>query len=96
MGRRAYILTFDRDDTLNYKEFHLKLTALPGVITWWHYIKSSYILISDLTNANDLNQQIVPLMPTGKMMLLIEINLKNRNGLLPKNAWDWLKKNSPK
>lgn len=91
MPRRAYILVFDRDDEMDYKAFHAQLTNLDGVITWWHYIKSSYILISNLTSATKLNEQIVPLVLSGKTMLLIEINLKNRNGLLTKEAWDWLK-----
>jgi hypothetical protein len=92
MARRAYILTFDRDDEMNYKEFHRNLTELPGVITWWHYIKSSYILISNQTSATKLNEEIKTLIPSGKSILLIEVNLKNRNGLLVKDAWEWLKR----
>jgi hypothetical protein len=92
MARRAYILTFDRDDEVDYKEFHNKLTTLPSVITWWHYIKSSYILISNLTNATTLNAEIIQLLPKGKNILLMEVNMKNRNGLLVKDAWDWLAK----
>ena len=96
MARKAYLLTFDRDDEINYKDFHAKLTTLPGVINWWHYIKSSYILIASYETATELNNLIVPLLPKGKTMLLIEVNLKNRNGLLVKNAWDWLKKQQQK
>ncbi len=92
MERTAYILTFDRDDEVDYRKFHEQLTSLPSVITWWHYIKSSYILISRTGNATELNKQIIELVPEGKIMLLIEINLKNRNGLLVKAAWEWLRK----
>lgn len=96
MARRAYILTFDRDDGMNFKEFHDNLTKLPSVISWWHYIKSSYILISNQTSATRLNDEIRTLIPKGKSILIIEVNLKNRNGLLVQDAWDWLKRETNK
>lgn len=96
MARKAYILTFDRDDEVNYKDFHNKLTTLPSVFNWWHYIKSSYILISNSPSATQLSDKIRPLFPDGKIFLLIELNLKNRNGLLIKEAWDWLRIESTK
>lgn len=86
--RRAYILSFDRDDTVNYKKFHDQLIALPGIITWWHYIKSSYIIISQ-ENANDLSAKVRMLVPN-KSILIVEVDLKNMNGWLPQKAWDWL------
>lgn len=91
MYRRAYILTFDRDDNLDYKKIHDKIINLPSVITWWHYIKSSYILISDTNNASKLNSEILRVIPN-KRFLLVEVNLKNRNGWLPNEAWYWIKK----
>jgi len=88
--RRAYILTFDRDDLRDYKVFHDTLAKTPEVITWWHYIKSSYIIISK-HSANVLAQEILKIAPN-KRLLIVEVNLKNRNGLLPKEAWEWLTK----
>lgn len=93
MTRKAYILSFDRDDNLDYVAFHKQLTELPNVLTWWHYIKSSYILISDLTSSTELNRQIMAIAPK-KRFFLVEINIKNRNGWLPPQAWEWLKKES--
>lgn len=92
MAKKAYILIYDRDDDMDYKAFHKAITSLPEVLNWWHYIKSSYILISSLTSSTKLNQLIVPLIPKGKSILIIEVNLKNRNGLLVPKAWDWLRK----
>ena len=59
MYRRAYILTFDRDDNRNYKAIHDKIVNLPSVITWWHYIKSSYIIIASTNSATELNNEIL-------------------------------------
>lgn len=95
MYRRAYILTFDRDDDLDYKAIHDSIVASPSVLTWWHYIKSSYILIAKTNSATTLNQEIKNVLP-GKRFLLVELNLKNRNGWLPQEAWDWIKNQTEK
>jgi len=95
MYRRAFILTFDRDDNLNYKDIHDNIITSPSVITWWHYIKSSYILIVDTNDVSKLNKEIVNAMPD-KRFLLIEVNLKSRNGWLPPKAWEWIKAQSVK
>lgn len=91
MSRTAYILTFDRDDNLDYKSFHDSLISCPTVITWWHHIKSCYILIADTKNATVLQQEIKGIIPN-KRFLLLEVNLENRNGWLPLQAWEWIKK----
>lgn len=96
MNRKAYILIFDRDDDVDYKEFHNSITKLSNVLNWWHYIKSSYILITDTSTATELNNLIKPLVPKDKSILIMEVNLKNRNGLLVKEAWDWMKKEQVK
>lgn len=88
--RRAYILVFDRDDNIDYTKFHKELVALQEIETWWHYLQSSYILISKYS-ATRLNEVVTKLIP-GKKILIVELNLKNRNGILPEKAWDWLKK----
>lgn len=91
MSRKAYILTFDRDDMLNYKEIHDKIISLPDLTNWFHYIKSSYILITTAQSASILSGKIKPFMPD-KRFLVVELNLNNRNGWLPNDAWDWIRK----
>jgi hypothetical protein len=86
--RRAYLLTFDRDDFIDYTELHNNLVELPEVTTWWHYIKSSYILISSYSSSV-VSKELMKLAPN-KRFLLIEINLNNKNGWLPLDAWTWL------
>jgi hypothetical protein len=92
MARKAFILTFDRDNAVDYKQFHEKLTTLPEIINWFHYIKSSYILISSEESATKLNEKIVQLLSKhpGKSWLLLEVELKNKNGRLVAKAWEWL------
>ena len=91
--RKAYILTFDRDDSRDYSKLHDNITALPEILNWFHYVKSSYILISSIPNATKLNNEIMPIM-RNKRYLLIEVNLDNRNGRLPSEAWEWIRKHA--
>ena len=91
MNRHAYILVFDRDDFLDYTNIHNKIISIEGVVNWFHYIKSSYILITEDSSARAFAKKIQPIIPN-KNYLLVEINLENRQGCLPQRAWDWIYK----
>ncbi len=90
-NRYAYVLLFDRDDETDYKELHNKLVFLDCIKNWFHYIKSSYLLISEKSTANALDKDISSIF-IEKNYLLISINLKDSQGWLPSKAWDWIKK----
>ena len=89
MSRHAYILVFDRDDFRDYKSIHNKIISIEGLINWFHYIKSSYILITEEPSAKQLAKKIQPFIPK-KYYMLIELDLNNRQGWLPQKAWDWI------
>lgn len=90
-----YIVTFDRQPNVAYKHFHDAFVAHPGIRRWWHYIKSSYLIGSDLS-ANDLSDHFTKTAKDLNMKtthLIVGIDLKKRQGMLPKDAWDWFKIN---
>lgn len=91
MSKHAYLLVFDRDDFLDYKTIHEKIISIDGLLNWFHYIKSSYILITNEPSAKQLARKIQPFIPQ-KTYLLVEIDMNNRQGWLPPKAWDWIKK----
>jgi len=84
---KAYILTFDRDDYLDYVNIHNSIVQLPILINWSHYLKSSYVLISN-ADIQTLHSEISKILPK-KQFLILEVNLKRRQGWLPKQAWEW-------
>jgi hypothetical protein len=95
MYNKAYIINFDKGgilDSFDYEKFHDNLTRAKGVINWWHYLESSYIIITatnvTATNVSDFVLQHMK----DKHFLVAELNLKNHNGWLPKEAWDWINK----
>lgn len=91
--RYAYALMFDRDDQRNYKEKHDQLVTLNCVKNWFHYIKSSYILISDLPTANAVDDELRSIFRDGNY-LIVAIDLKNSQGWLPRKAWKWIENQS--
>ena len=86
---KAYLIVFDMDDNIDYNDFHNKLVSSTSIVTWWHYLKSSYLIISR-ESATVLSEHINKIAPK-KQYLIMEVNIKNRNGLLPQIAWDWIK-----
>lgn len=95
MYNKAYILTYDTGgilDNFDYKKFHDTLISTKGIINWWHYLESSYIIITNASiSAKNVSEFVSENMPN-KGFLVCELNLKNHNGWLPKEAWDWIDK----
>ena len=91
--RYAFALMFDRDDQTNFKQLHDQLVSLDCVKNWFHYIKSSYILISDKSTANALDKEIRAIV-RDRNYLIVAINLKDSQGWLPERAWNWIENQS--
>lgn len=94
MFKKAYILNFDiNGKDFDQNKFHNNLIKMPGIIGWWHYLQSSYVLIVEYnTSASSLTNSIMKLIPN-KEFFVCELKLSDHDGWLPKEAWDWLAKN---
>ena len=90
-NRYIYALMFDRDDNTDFKKLHEELVSKRCIVNWFHYIKSSYILVSDLSTANSLDREIRDVL-INKDYLLVAIDLKDSQGWLPERAWQWIKR----
>lgn len=90
MNNYAYALMFDIDDALNYSDIHNKITSMPNLYSWFHYLRSSYILISSCDN-EELAENIRKIIPN-KRFLIFKVDLSTRHGWLPREAWDWIEK----
>lgn len=91
-----YIVSFDRQPNVSYKPFHDKFVKHPNIQRWCHYIKSSYIIGTDLS-VSDLSKHYASTAKSLGMVtthLVLKVDLSSRQGLLPKASWDWFKRNS--
>ena len=91
-----YIVVFDRDANKGYGPFHDAFVGHAKVSRWWHYIKSCYIIGTEL-DKNDLSNHFTQ---TAKQLglstthLVMKVDLRVRQGILTKDAWDWIQKNA--
>ncbi|WP_439639786.1 hypothetical protein [Nevskia sp.] len=91
-----YIVTFDRQVGVSYKPFHEAFTKHVNFRRWWHYIQSSYLIGTELSEA-EVSEHFVNTAKSLNMRathLVLKVDLKRRQGMLPKDAWEWFKKNA--
>jgi len=89
---KIYILTFDNTEFAhNYRIVHNTVVNLSGLISWWHYISNTYLIIIDeKLKATDIAKRVSK--KISSKFFISEINIQNSNGLLPEKAWDWINK----
>ncbi len=92
---RFYILVFDRLPMSNVKAFHEAFVRHPGIRTWWHYVKSCYIIGTSTLSSRAISDHYHSIAPKYGMPtrhLVVKVDLKARSGWLPKEAWEWITK----
>lgn len=86
-----YIITYSLNNkSKDYSNLYNKIKE-NGL--WWHYIDSSWIIKSS-RDANTIANELLPFIETSDNLLVIKIDPTNKQGWLPKDAWDWINRNS--
>lgn len=61
---------------------------------WWHYLESTWIVkMPYATDITQISTSIRQMMDSNDCLLVIDITGKDRNGWLPKDAWEWITNN---
>lgn len=92
MAKRMYIVTYDVPflTSLEKKKAIADAVKASGG-AWWHYLTWTWLVVSDKT-ANDIATSITPHVRDAKGRLLVmEVAVSNRQGLLPAKGWAWIK-----
>src|SRR5690349_19282293 len=91
---KFYIISFDRPQNGRYKEFHEDFIKHPDIRKWWHYIKSCYIIGTEMRGRqlSEHYQEIATKYGLPSSHLVLRVNLRGRYGWLPKRAWEWIDK----
>lgn len=71
-------------------DIHRTITTLEGNIDWWHYLPSVYI-VDTIKDEKFIADKIIAKHP-GLLFLVVNVNLNRNNGVLNKNAWEWINK----
>jgi hypothetical protein len=93
---KYYIVVFDRVPTGRYREFHNEFVGHQGVRRWWHFVKSSYIIGTDL-GPSELSAHFRATAANYDLPerhLVLKVDLRNRQGWLPNDAWEWIRRHA--
>ena len=74
------------------RDYSLLYEAIKSYSVWWHYLDSTWIIKSTLPAkeiANFLHQKI----DVNDYLIVVDITGMQRDGWLPKKAWDWITAN---
>ncbi|TDX00455.1 J domain-containing protein [Dinghuibacter silviterrae] len=86
-SRKVYQITFG-SDFLNI--FYNAMVKDPAVLAWQRLLGHTYlIVVGKQYSASHIYEFIKNVMP-GKQHLIIEVNVNNHSGWLPKDTWNWL------
>lgn len=88
---KMYVLSFDPHKS-DANRLHELVKENRSIKDWSHYLASSYVLISDVSE-DSLTDYFVRNWHGNKFMI-VEVVPRNRNGWLPNKAWEWFKKNT--
>jgi hypothetical protein len=89
---KIFLISYRLNPCKNYDSLFVKLKSFSR---WWHYLETTWIVISDNTNddvstlTNNLTCEIDR--STDNILILEVGDMKSVNGWLPKEAWDWIK-----
>ena len=93
---KFYLVIFDRQLDKSYKGFHETFVAHRHIFKWWHFIRSSYIVGTDLS-VGDLSRHVRSSFEQNGLRsthLVLRVDLSERQGMLPKGAWGWIRENA--
>ncbi len=75
-------------------DIHKVITEQLSATNWWHYLSKGYIITTSVPSAgitNTLSNRY-----PGLLFLIIKIDLDDASGVLPKEAFDWIRNKSSK
>lgn len=85
-----YLITYDlKTAPRDYNPLYEAIKQLPG--QWWHYLESTWIIKDCNLTAEQVFERLRPHLNLEKdYALVIKIDTSNKEGWLPRAAWDWL------
>lgn len=63
---------------------------LKGYNSWWHYLRSTWLIDTDFESPQELFAEIKPYLQEKDHVLVVRI-VDGYSGWLPSKAWKWLK-----
>ena len=90
MANKTYLISYDLHKGNDYSNLYEIIKSADG---WWHYLESFWI-ISSSEGIEYWCERLKNEINSGDRFIVIEIEEGKTNGWLPKDAWEWIKKNT--
>lgn len=87
--RKVYLITYDYKG--NGSKYLPLFEEIKNNYNWWHYFDNTWMIIAD-EGANGIYEKLKPFLDADINILIIEVG-KDRQGWLPKKAWEWIRNN---
>ncbi|WP_026582141.1 hypothetical protein [Bacillus sp. J33] len=90
----VYLITYDLNKSgQNYESLYKEIKALGD---WYHFMDSGWFVdVNTFTypNATSINDKLIKVIDKNDWLFVTMVT-SDRNGWLPKDAWDWLNSRS--
>ncbi len=88
-----YLITYDHTQTVfSPTDIHKTITTMPHVTDWWHYLPNVYIVSARLLTHSKELADVIRTAHNGLKFFIVRVDLSDHNGVLNKDAWDWINK----
>ena len=85
-----YSIVINPTQPIDTDRLHYIITTAIMVTDWWHYLPNMY-LVNTTLNAAQMTSTLQTQFP-GLLFIVNKIDPTEYNGVLPKDAWDWIQK----
>ena len=83
-----YLVTYDLNK--EGKDYNSLYDKIKSIGPWFHPLESVWFLKSS-DNVNNITEQIRTTMDVNDHIFVVNISNQDRQGWLPKTAWEWLR-----
>lgn len=85
-----YLIAYNNTQGFDQNEIHGVITGTPTISDWWHYLPNIYI-VSTTSSAKYLADRIISRFQ-GLLFLVVRLDMRDYNGVLNRDAWEWIRK----
>jgi len=83
-----YLIVYNNTQGFDLGRIHEVVTTIPIITDWWHYLPNTYIVSSVGTAKNIAD--VIQSHFQGLLFFVVKIDLQDTNGVLNKDAWEWV------
>ena len=85
-----YLFVYNNLQGVDPHSIHTTVTGISTVTDWWHYLPNVYILSTN-GGVKPISEAISGKFP-GLLFFVSKLDLNDTNGVLNKDAWEWISK----